>query len=105
LVCSNSHSWTTLKLSMKEWSFWNWITLSGWRCLTVDARSWISVVGMVTRIWIGWSGVWILVGPRDFSLLQNVQTESTHHPVPRVLWFFHADSSWSMNSHPCWAEA
>jgi len=76
LVCSNSHSWTTLTLSTKEWSFWNWITLSGWRCCTEDTRSWSSVVCTVTE----WSWVQILVGARDFSLLQNIQIGPGVHP-------------------------
>ena len=80
LVCGNSHSWTTLKFSMKEWSYWNWITLSGWRCCTEDTRSWSSVVGIVTRIWTGWSGVRILVATRDFPPLQNIQIGPGVHP-------------------------
>ena len=34
------------------------------------------VVGIVTRLWAGWSGIWILVDAGDFSLLWNVQVSS-----------------------------
>lgn len=32
-------------------------------------RSWDSIVGMMTRLQAGWSGVQILVGARDFSII------------------------------------
>jgi hypothetical protein len=37
-------------------------------------RSWSSTVIIVTTLQSGWSGFRILVGARDFSLLQNIQT-------------------------------
>jgi hypothetical protein len=36
-------------------------------------------VGIVTGLLAGWSRVWFLVGPRHFSLLQNVQTSHGVH--------------------------
>jgi hypothetical protein len=35
-------------------------------------RSWCSIVGIVTVLWAGLSGVWIPVEARDFSLVQYV---------------------------------
>jgi hypothetical protein len=43
--------------------------------------SWGSIVGMATRLQAGQSGVRILVGARDFSLLQNIHTVSGTHPA------------------------
>ena len=36
--------------------------------------SWSSTVNIVATLQSGWSGLRILVGARDFSVLQNVQT-------------------------------
>jgi len=38
--------------------------------------SWSSTVSIVTTLQSGWSRLRILVGARDFSLLQNIQTGS-----------------------------
>jgi hypothetical protein len=43
--------------------------------------SWGNIVGIPTRLQIGWSRVRILIGAQDFSLLQNVQTSSEAHPA------------------------
>jgi hypothetical protein len=40
-----------------------------------------NVVGIMSRLRAGRSRVRILVGARDFSLLQNVQTDVRAHPV------------------------
>lgn len=42
-------------------------------------RSRCSIVGVATRLRTGWSSVWIPVGLKDFSLLQNVQTGHGAH--------------------------
>jgi hypothetical protein len=44
--------------------------------------SWSSIVGIVAEVWAGCSGVQIQAGVREFSLLQNVQTDSGAHPDP-----------------------
>jgi hypothetical protein len=44
-------------------------------------RSWDRVVGIVTRMWVGQSGVWIPAVAADFSCLQNVQTSYVHRPA------------------------
>jgi len=36
---------------------------------------------IVTTLWAGWSGVRIMVGARDFTLLQNVKTGPGAHLV------------------------
>jgi hypothetical protein len=43
--------------------------------------SWDRVVGIVTRMWVGQSGVWIPAVAADFSHLQNVQTSYVRHPA------------------------
>jgi hypothetical protein len=42
-------------------------------------RRWASIVSIVIRLQVGWSGVQFLAGPGDVSLLQNVQTSSGSH--------------------------
>jgi len=41
--------------------------------------SWDRVVGIVTRMWVGQSWVWIPGVAADFSRLQNVQTSFVRH--------------------------
>ena len=41
--------------------------------------SWDRILGIVTRMWVGQSGVWIPAVAADFSCLQNVQSSSVHH--------------------------
>jgi hypothetical protein len=44
--------------------------------------SWSNIVGIMTEVWAGCSGVQIQAGAREFSLLQNVQTDSGAHLAP-----------------------
>lgn len=58
--------------------------------------SWDSAFSIVTRVWAGQSGVEILVGATDISLLQNIETSCRAYPAscfigtkiffPRVKW-------------------
>jgi hypothetical protein len=45
-----------------------------------------SIVDIKTRLWTGRGGVWILVGARDISLFQNVQTGSLEPTQLPVQW-------------------
>ena len=41
----------------------------------------------MTSIYAGKSGVQILAGARELSLLQNIQTSSSTHPAPNSIFF------------------
>ena len=45
-------------------------------------ENWSSIIGVLTRLLAGWSGVQILAGARDVSLLQDVRTGSEAHKAP-----------------------
>jgi hypothetical protein len=73
--------------------------------------SWGSIVGIATRLWTGQSRVWILVGARDISLFQNVQTGSGAHPASYsvrtgILSQSKGVGSWSssLTSIYCWGQ-
>jgi hypothetical protein len=54
--------------------------LGRWDSITSTVLgSWDSITGTVTRLQAGRSGVQILAGARDYSLLQNVQNSSEVH--------------------------
>jgi hypothetical protein len=64
-----------------------------------------SVVGIASKLWAGWSGVWNLVGTKDIPLFQNVQTGSGAHPTSYswVPGLFHGGKtagvwSWTLTS-------
>ena len=44
-------------------------------------QSWDRVLGIVTRMWVGQSEVWIPAVAADFPRLQNVQTNYVRHPA------------------------
>jgi hypothetical protein len=54
----------------------------------VNDSSWESVVGTVTRLWAGQSGVQIPVNATDFSLFQNIQT-SSRSPLSLLISGYH----------------
>lgn len=54
-------------------------------------------------LWVRWSGVWMRVGPRNFSLLQNIEPCCRAHPGPTIIVCF-INQDLLINSSVIWAK-
>ena len=78
LLCWNQHWWSPV-ISPHGLIFVRGI-LNRILCVFGN-RSQNRIFGIGTMLWAGRPGIWILLGVRDFSVLQNVQTGSGAHPA------------------------